>query len=214
MRTRSPTRTNDRPSRALRRTLAALVVGWGLSACLATPIPDPPSLDVTRMSLVQASATEVRISGGAGAVRPGGRALRVTNPAAAMGTSSVAIYTAADGSFGATLAGATADTLYLEGLSDTADTFELAVRLEGGSVVSTGSGGDRDVDGSPDAIDCAPDDRMQSGQRCGAACVTDLDCAAGQMCVSGVCTLSMCDVAEICGNAADDDCDGLTDDGC
>ncbi len=208
-------RTNDRSvTRALRRTLAALVVSWGLAACLATPIPDPPSLEVSRMMLVQASASEVRITGSMGAVRPGGRALRVTNPAAPAMTASVAIYTAADGSFGATLAGTTADTLFLEGLSDTADTFEVAVRLESGSVVSTSAGGDRDLDGSPDMIDCAPDDRMQSGQRCGMACATDTDCAAGQICVSGLCTVSMCDVAEICGNGTDDDCDGLTDDGC
>ncbi len=207
--------TNDRSvSRVLRRSLTALVVSWGLSACLATPIPDPPSLDVARMSLVQASASEVRLSGRAGAVRPGGRALRVTNPSAPMSSASVAIYTAADGSFGATLPGATIDTLFLEGLSDTADTFEIAVRLEGGTVVGAPGGSDRDVDGSPDVIDCAPDDRTQSGQRCGMACATDGDCAAGQICSGGLCTVSTCDVAEICGNGVDDDCDGLNDDGC
>lgn len=194
--------------------LRAAVLVASLSACLATPIPDPPSLDAARMSLTQASATEVRLTGSAGAVRPGGRALRISNPSAAMGAASVAVYTASDGSFGATLAGATTDTLYLEGVTDMADTFELAVRLEGGAVVSTSAGPDRDGDGSPDDIDCAPDDRAQSGQRCGMACSADLDCAAGQMCVAGLCTFSMCDVAEICGNGVDDDCDGLDDDGC
>ena len=49
---------------------------------------------------------------------------------------------------------------------------------------------------------------------CGGVCSVDSDCAAGQVCASGICTAACTPVAEICVNGADDDCDGIVDDGC
>jgi len=64
---------------------------------------------------------------------------------------------ASDGSFSAEVGGLPGDLLYLELITVTADLFLVAVQggFDGPAQVAD-PGPDRDADGSPDAIDCAP----------------------------------------------------------
>ncbi len=69
---------------------------------------------------------------------------------------------------------------------------------------------------SDDDCDGTPDDGNPGG---GAGCTTGAQgiCAAGtQTCVAGAvqCVQNQNSMAEVCGNALDDDCDGTVDDGC
>lgn len=80
----------------------------------------------------------------------------------------------------------------------------MGARCAGGSCVSAagevcGNGLDDDGDGLID-------------EDCGSACAADADCAAGELCVRGVCQPS--GAAEVCDNGLDDDGDGMIDEGC
>lgn len=168
----------------MRTSLLALVVvvltGWGGSC--ATPLPDPPDVDTAKMSLVSAD-TSVTLEGQDGAMSPGSFTLRVTNPAA---LTAVEVPVDAQGAFTATLPGAVDDPLWLE--SADSDQFLGAVGTDGGGgVVPVDSGADSDDDGSPDAVDCAPDDNQVQGSACGGACTTDADCVDAFTCQSGRC---------------------------
>jgi hypothetical protein len=209
-----PTHVRARAAPARLAALVACLALGSLSSCIATPIPDPPSLDVSRMSLQASRDGSVRLSGEAGAARVGGRALRVSNVREPAIPSRATVLVAEDGSFVARLLGGPADVLYLETIGPR-DVYELAVRREGSRVVTADPGGDQDRDGSPDAIDCAPDDATLSGNRCGlASCAMGVDCAVGQDCIDTVCVVAGCARAETCGNGLDDDCDGIADGGC
>ncbi len=200
-----------------RRSLASLLAALALSvsACVATPLPDPPSARPSAMALSAPQPAQLLLVGTDGAIVGGASRLRVTDPSTADLGGRVEAAVSAPGAFSATLAGALADVLYLEAVEPAGDVFLAAVTLQAGVVASVDPGLDRDADGSPDAIDCAPDDPLLLARECptGAACATDLDCAAGQVCVAGVCRASSC-VPEICGNGLDDDCNGVIDDGC
>ena len=168
--------------------LAAVVVG-----CIATPLPTPPTADTERMSLTESTSGETTLAGEAGAINldeAGVLGLRVT--AAAAWTQ---VPLAADGSFTASLPATLAETFYLEVVFADRDLFLIAVTGffgGGGGAMEADPGADRDGDGSPDAVDCDPDDPTLTGHRCPEECVP---------------------AAEIC-NGVDDDCDGTVDEGC
>lgn len=194
-------------------TFAALLALLPLTSCVATPLPDPPSANVSEMSLVEDGAGFVRLRGLPTAIRDGGEALRVTNARLDVRTN---IFTAADGSFSTRIDGVLTDRLYLERVRSDADAFLVAVETTG-----TGDGrvmasmlSDRDMDLSPDEIDCAPDDPAFVAGECTVVCMSDMECVAGQVCVAGVCAPLGCELAEVCGDGLDNDCDGTNDDGC
>lgn len=182
-------------------------------ACIATPLPDPPSVDALRMTLTEDGAGFVRLRGAPGAIRMGGDALRTTNPRL---NARVNILVALDGSFSARVDGVVSDPLFLERVRSDAETFLAEVRSTGtpdGSVMTVMSA-DRDMDQSPDAIDCAPDDPMLVARECAVTCISDIECGGGQACLAGVCVPLGCELAETCGDGLDNDCDGVADDGC
>ena len=161
-----------------------------VAACIATPLPTPPSVDTERLSLTQADAERVTLVGEERAVQVDGIARLRVSGARAWTEVPVSEF----GAFTATLPGQLADIYYLEAIIEDEDLFLIALSTPsgggGGPVEERDSGTDRDGDGSPDAVDCAPDDASRSGRRCEAECTT-----------------------EIC-DGLDNDCDGEVDEGC
>lgn len=204
------------PTWAQRVLRSALLVGVlaVVPACIATPLPDPPSVDALRMTLTEDGAGFVRLRGAPGAIRMGGDALRTTNPRLNV---RVNITIAPDGSFSTRIDGVVSDPLFLERVRSDADSFLAEVRSSGaldGSVMTVSMPSDRDMDLSPDAIDCAPDDPMLVARQCTVTCISDIECGGGQACMAGVCVPLGCELAETCGDGLDNDCDGVADDGC
>lgn len=197
----------------MRSTLATLFIallGLALGSCVATPLPTPPTADVRQMSLVEAGQPErVDLLGAAGALSGELLALRVSSDRDARETP-----VSPDGSFAVRGLGAAGPpVLYLEALTDEADVFLVAVTAgPGTSAVETTPGPDRDGDGSPDAVDCAPDDGMFGGQRCpvldsdGDGLTSPIDCDDSDGTVFP-------GAAEAC-DGIDDDCDFIIDEAC
>jgi len=188
--------------------LAALCLAF--ANCVATPLPTPPTADPARMSLVEGGQPEqVDLRGEAGAIDGDLLMLRVSS-----GTGAREVPVAMDGSFEVLALPATSPpTLYLEALTVDDDVFLVALtRGMGTTAVETSPGADRDMDGSPDAIDCAPDDAMLVGSRCssvdmdgdGFSPPTDCDDSQGTVFPGAV---------ELC-NGTDDDCNGMIDEAC
>lgn len=189
------------------------VLALGVGACNATPLPTPPSADPDRIRVFPGNQGQVVLQGEAGAVTGELVALRATS-----GTESNEANAQPDGSFTVVASGTIADTFYLEGILPAEDVFLVALRgVAGGASQSVDPGADSDGDGSPDLVDCAPMDPMQSGQRCpslcgaescdmrdndcdglidegctGMMCASDPDCAVGYVCVGGGCQPTPC----------------------
>ena len=160
--------------RALLLVSALAAVAFG---CVATPLPQPPieyALDITRMG-ISPSTSVITLRGDAGAFTPGGVDIRVTplpDPNQAFLPSPGIVTVAADGSFSVTVAGSPSGTFTFEALEADRDVFVDAVKGEssplgdGFTPTQGDAGPDRDDDGSPDVIDCAPDDPDLGGSRC------------------------------------------------
>lgn len=152
-----------------RKRLLALCL-LALAACVATPLPQPPTfeLDVDAIDAESADAG-VTFTGSEGALRPGSVDLRITpgptdsDPVLELGTGPVD----ADGSFTVFVVSPLENTFFVEALTDDEDIFVGAITVDAtGDVVEADPGPDTDGDGSPDEIDCAPDDPDVRGQRC------------------------------------------------
>lgn len=190
------------------RFLILLVTALCASACNATPLPQPPSIESAQLELRPSDDATV-LAASEGAVSDGFNGeVRVT-----AGAGRTARTVNADGSFLVSIPGAAlSDVHYIELIQGNEELYILAVQDLGGGTVLAPPGPDEDADGSPDAIDCAPTDETLVGQQCAPICIgTDVncdgldedcdgtidedcetctgdpDCPVGQACVSGMC---------------------------
>jgi len=111
----------------------------------------------------------------------------------------------------------------------TGDAAVLVIQAEGSGI--DGYPADQDGDGfpfpedcddanaavNPAAFDACDDldndcDGQVDEEGCSGPCVSHADCAAGQVCVAGMCVVDCAPLPEIC-NGLDDDCDGQVDEG-
>jgi hypothetical protein len=141
------------------------------AGCFTTPLPIPPTMDPERIDLDAQNGPSTQITGGSGAVDPGDEAsnqLRITSVGEPIdGPPFVEVEIAPDGSFSANVPGAAENRFYFELITPDEDIFLIALQggMDGPSE-AVDPGPDRDDDGSPDAIDCAPDDDTVTGRRC------------------------------------------------
>jgi hypothetical protein len=149
--------------------LAGLLAG----SCVTSPLPVPPTVDPERISLSDTNGPAVEVEGGPGAVDPGDedsnriRVTRIGEPIDGELPQFDEVDVAEDGSFSALVGGLSTDRFFIELITSDEDIFLVAVTGGfDGPVVPADPGPDRDDDGSPDAIDCAPDDPGLSGRRC------------------------------------------------
>ncbi len=149
----------------------ALALGACAGSCVATPLPQPPSLelDIEKLSIDSGPGEPVVIVGEPDAVSIGGIDIRVTpgptdtDPVLEIGDASVA----ADGSFTVIVVSPLENTYFFERIDGATDEFFAAITIDSSGNISEGDPGpDADGDGSPDEIDCAPDDETLVGQRC------------------------------------------------
>jgi len=156
---------------AFDRIISTLVL-LGLSCCVTTPLPVPPTIDPERVTITDDSESGgVLVEGSAGAVDPVDQELRITyggEPIDSMPPLFDEVETAADGSFSAHVRGTVTSRFFIEAITDDEDLFLVAITVGSrGPSEETDPGPDSDGDGSPDEIDCAPLDDTQGGQRCG-----------------------------------------------
>jgi len=147
----------------------AWIASAALVSCTTTPLPIPPTIDPESIGAMATNGPSMVLTGRPGAIDPGGRTIRVTRVEQGWGVPAdfVEAETAPDGSFEVEVPGTPADLFYFELLADEEDVFLIALAVQvDGTVLRADPGPDRDDDGSPDAIDCAPDDPSRGGRRC------------------------------------------------
>lgn len=144
-----------------------LILTWMLAnGCVATPLPTPPSVDTSQLSLTTSDAGEPILRGTAQAFDPGDyiiHGLRLTGEET---------WTLADlepdNAFSASLPGEVTEIFYLEALTAARDIFLTAFTIEEstGAILPADPGPDEDGDGSPTFLDCDDDDPQVTGRRC------------------------------------------------
>jgi hypothetical protein len=138
---------------------------------VTTPVPVPPTVDIDLSKVDvedEIDSQFVQISGGPGSIDPPDALLRITNAEAdAPPDAFVEFVPSADGSFSVVVPGLPAPRYYIEMIVEDDDLFLMAIASgPTGGVVVVDPGPDADRDGSPDAIDCAPEDDRYRGRRC------------------------------------------------
>lgn len=140
-----------------------------LAGCTTTPLPIPPTMDPDLVGSDPVNGPSVRIVGQPEALdQPGTiRVTHVGEPVDGTIPEIVVITTGDDGSFDVTVAGLPEDRYFFEFLGDHADIFLVALTfgMDGPAGVAD-PGPDADNDGSPDEVDCAPEDDTITGSRC------------------------------------------------
>ncbi len=154
---------------ATTKALLLLSALLGPAGCGATPVPQPPgtdyALDVTKVTVEIGGSFVTAVVGAPGAVQPGSFELRITpvstgDPPLVIGSNQVA----ADGSFDIAVQGTLVDLYYFEAVEPTGDVYFGVIQGDPPELADPGP--DTDGDGSPDAIDCAPQDPNIQGTGC------------------------------------------------
>jgi hypothetical protein len=135
------------------------------------PVPPTVTIDPELITIVEEGIETTRVSGGPGVFDPPNQRVRVSNADPPVDSipppvEFTEVTTGADGSFSATLLGTLENVFFIEVILEEEDLFMVAVQGGMDGPVQTVTPLDSDGDGSPDAIDCAPDDRAFGGQRC------------------------------------------------
>lgn len=158
--------------------LALTLLSLTVAGCVADPLPMPPTvtptMNVEAITMFDDGDT-IRFEGSADAISEGNVALRfsaVAPPFDGVAEDVVGTSSNDDGSFVVTLSGELTYRFFVEALIPDTEAFLGA--LAPVCLMCTGplevgmadSGTDRDGDGSPDVIDCAPDDEDLLGQQC------------------------------------------------
>jgi hypothetical protein len=157
----------------------SIILGLGLLLALAacpgprgaTPLPQPPGLelDIEKVSVDSNGGEGILIVGQADAVSIPNIEIRVTpgptdsDPILEIGNATVD----ADGAFSVLVVSPLENTYYFERTDGDKDQYFAAISIDfEGNISEADPGPDADEDGSPDEIDCAPDDPTLGGQRC------------------------------------------------
>jgi hypothetical protein len=156
------------PTCRIFRLTALGALSMTLASCVTTPVPVPPTLVEVDVSVIdiddEIDAPTIPVTGGPGSIEPADATLRITN-ADVDPHASVEFVPETDGSFSVDIP--PGDRYFLEQITAGDDFFLVAVATsDEGAVEVVDPGPDADGDGSPDAIDCAPDDEEHRGQRC------------------------------------------------
>lgn len=142
-----------------------------LVCCVTTPVPVPPTvvdIDLGKVDIEdEIDAPFVLIAGGPGSIDPPDTLIRITNAEAEDPPDAfVEFVPDADGSFSTSVPGMSASRYFVEAITEDDDVFLMAFANGPTGVVAADPGPDSDDDGSPDAIDCAPEDDAYRGRRC------------------------------------------------
>jgi hypothetical protein len=156
-----------------RKAITLCVVIAMLVACATTPVPVPPTVEVTP-ELISATygdeeMLKLFIEGAPGAIEPPNVLLRIISVDGDDSTTDpfIEFNPNADGSFNQTVPGQAGLSHYLEVIDEDDDWFLMAFTAgPNDTIVEVEPGNDGDGDGSPDAIDCAPENDQYRGQRC------------------------------------------------
>ncbi len=155
--------------------LLLVTIAWLQAGCLTTPLPVPPTIEPEAHPehiTIEDHDGGVLITGEAGAFEPPDSTIRVSygdEPIDSLPPQRAEVVVGDDGSFQGWVMGGFRNRYFIEILLEDEDLFVMAITGDiddSPRAIETEAGPDRDGDGSPDEIDCAPDDETLGGRRC------------------------------------------------